>query len=295
MCYNINTYRKTPRVFVHHAQHAGRISVSYARRKENRMAEIKNPSPSPAGSAKAKPSTGTAAKVVFIITVVVCAVLIPILILNTVMIVQFIAEPEKAPSVFGYVPRMVTEDDFEPDIMEGDIIFAKVVDPSEVKEGDVILFFGTSSKDKDKIFIQKVTKPVENDDGSLKGWNAVELGKEYKGEENASTTYTIPTKNLVGVYEGDSIPKLASVMMFMQSIPGMIICVAVPMLLIIGYELIREQKEKKKNKEDTAALMAELETLRALQSQLQNPNSDQVPPTEQTPDGEDVPPETDDT
>lgn len=225
-----------------------------------------------------------AATALFVITIVVCVILIPILIMNTVMIVQIVAKPDKAPSLFGYVPRMIAEDDFEPDIMEGDIIFAKVTDPSEVEVGDTILFFGTSSQNKDKIIIQKVTTLVYNDDGSLKGWQTHELGKEYKGEENATTTFTVPTNKLVGVYKGASIPKLAHFMLFMQTIPGMLICVGVPLALIIGYELIRERKEKKKNKENTAALMAELEALRALQSQ-----------SNQETDGEDTPPKTDDT
>ncbi len=256
------------------------------------MAEPQLQTPAPAEPPKAPVSKG--ARVVFIITIVVCAILIPILIMNTVMIVQIVAEPDKAPSLFGYVPRMVTEDDFEPDILQGDIIFGRVVDPSEIEVGDTILFFGTSNKDKDKILVQKVTKIVENDDGSLKGWNTLELGKAFKGDENATTTFTVPAKNLVGVYEGAAVPKLAHVMVFMQSIPGMLICVVVPLLLIVGYEIIREHKEKKKNKADTAALMAELEALRALQNQTQAADPDQVPPTEQTPDGEDTPPEHDD-
>lgn len=242
------------------------------------MAEPQTKDPAPANAPKAPVSRS--ARVVFIITIVVCAVLIPILILNSIMIVQIIVEPDKAPSLFGYVPRMVTEDDLQPDILEGDIIFAKVVDPSEIEVGDTILFFGTSNKDKDKILVQKVTKIVENDDGSLKGWNTVELGKAFKGDENATTTFTVPAKNLVGVWEGARVPKLAGIMLFMQSIPGMLICVGVPLLLIIGYEIIREQKEKKKSKEDTAALMAELEALRALQNQA-----------EQAPDGEEDSPD----
>ncbi len=246
------------------------------------MADPQKKTPPPADSPKG--SVSKAAKVVFIITVVVCAILIPILILNSIMIVKLCVNPDEAPSLFGYAPRMVTEEDLEPDIMKGDIIFGRVVDPSEIKVGDTILFFGTSSKDRDKILVQKVSAIVENDDGSLKGWNTNELGKEFKGDENATTTFTVPAKNLVGVWEGARVPVLADVMLFMQSIPGMIICVVIPMLLIIGYEILREKKEKKQAKADTAALMAELEALRALQNQA-----------EQATDGEEDSPDTPET
>ena len=51
--------------------------------------------------------------------------------------------------------------------------------------------------------------------------------------------------------------------MFMQSTAGLIICVVLPILLIVGYDILRRRNHEKSQKEDTDALLAELEALRA--------------------------------
>lgn len=51
--------------------------------------------------------------------------------------------------------------------------------------------------------------------------------------------------------------------MFMQSTAGLIICVVLPIILLVGYDIIRRRIYEKNNKQDTDALLAELEALRA--------------------------------
>jgi signal peptidase len=55
--------------------------------------------------------------------------------------------------------------------------------------------------------------------------------------------------------------------MFLQSTPGLVVCVAVPLALLIAFELIRRRKYEKSKNEDTQALLAELEALRAKQAE----------------------------
>ena len=50
----------------------------------------------------------------------------------------------------------------------------------------------------------------------------------------------------------------------MQSTPGLIVCIAVPVVLLGGYELLRRAKYEKGKKQDTDALLAELEELRKM-------------------------------
>ena len=52
--------------------------------------------------------------------------------------------------------------------------------------------------------------------------------------------------------------------MFMQSTAGLIICVVLPIILLIGYDVIRRRIYEKNKQSDTDALMAELEALRAM-------------------------------
>jgi len=59
------------------------------------------------------------------------------------------------------------------------------------------------------------------------------------------------------------IPLLGSVSLFMSTIPGFIVCVLLPLLLLIGYDIVRRKINDKANQQDTDALLAELEALRA--------------------------------
>ena len=117
----------------------------------------------PENQPRVAPKTATAAKVVFIITIVVCALLVPILIINSIMIVKTITNPDKVPDIFGYAPMLITDDNMEPDIIDGDIIFAKVVDPADIEEGNIILFFDTNKRNQGKVLVQRVTTVVEED------------------------------------------------------------------------------------------------------------------------------------
>jgi len=67
---------------------------------------------------------------------------------------------------------------------------------------------------------------------------------------------------LVGVYQ-TRIAGLGNVAMFMQSSTGLIVCVVLPIVLLVAYDMIRRRLYEKKKDDDNAALLAELEALRA--------------------------------
>ena len=58
---------------------------------------------------------------------------------------------------------------------------------------------------------------------------------------------------------------MGHVVMFMQSTPGLVVCIALPILLLIGYDALRRRKYDKQQQADTEALLKELEELRAQQ------------------------------
>jgi hypothetical protein len=51
--------------------------------------------------------------------------------------------------------------------------------------------------------------------------------------------------------------------MFMQTTWGWVICIAVPLVLFLAYELISRKKSDKSKAKDMDALLAELEALKA--------------------------------
>ena len=62
--------------------------------------------------------------------------------------------------------------------------------------------------------------------------------------------------------------------MFMQSTTGLIICVVFPIILLVGYDIVRRRIYEKNKKDDTAALMAELEALRAEKAAKEKENDE---------------------
>ena len=183
---------------------------------------------------------------------ILCIILIPILIVNVTMIVKGYTNSSKVPTFLGYAPMIVLTDSMYPTILSGDLIVVKSVDAASIREQDVISFFdpdgnGTS------VVTHRVVK-VNTEDG---------LSFTTKGDgNNAEDASAVPAANLVGLYQ-TRIKGAGNVAMFLQTTPGLVVCVALPMVLLIAYELIRRKKYEKTKQEDTQALLAELEALRA--------------------------------
>ena len=191
-----------------------------------------------------------------IIGVVLCVILIPILLANVTMIVKGLINPNKVPSIGGYSPLIVMTDSMFPDIKSGDLIITKAADAKDVNVGDVISFFdpdgsGTS------VLTHRVVELVEEDG---------KLFFRTKGDANNSEDPSLaPAENLIGLYQS-KINGAGNVAMFLQSTPGLIVCIGVPLVLLVGFELLRRRNYEKSKNDDTQALLKELEELRAKQA-----------------------------
>jgi signal peptidase len=145
----------------------------------------------------------------------------------------------------------------EPRISEGDLIICKQIDAEDVQVGDVISFFdpegnGTS------VVTHKVIEKLEEDG---------KISFRTKGTNNNTEDKTpVPAENLVGVYKL-RIPFAGHVAIFLQTTPGLIVCIVLPIVLFVAYELIRRRKFEKAKQEDTDALLKELAALRAEKEQ----------------------------
>lgn len=242
-------------------------------------------------------------KVSLVIGIVLCCILVPILIMNCVLIVVSFANPEKPPSVFGLTPMIVLTDSMEPLINEGDIIISKTCDPDSVKVGDVISFFDPASPtdailthrvidiyeeggiryaitagdnnansdyERDRFNAEKDNndptgklaaveeKATIVKDENKKGYEYV----VYEGHKD-SKPVALTDSELVGTYNYTRIPFVGKVSMFMQTTWGWVICIAVPLIAFIAFELISRKKKDKNKDKDMNALLAELEALKA--------------------------------
>lgn len=199
-------------------------------------------------------------KLLTIIGAVLCVILIPILIVNLTLIIKSYVHEDQVPGIGGYSPLIVLTDSMLPEISSGDLIIVQQTDPAEVKVGDVISFFDPAGNGT-SVVTHRVIELV-TEDGVTK-WRT-------RGDNNnTEDRELVPMDNLVGVWQGTRIAGAGNVAMFLQSTPGLIVCIACPIALLVGYDVLRRRKYEKAQKQDTDALLAELEQLRALKAQAE--------------------------
>ena len=196
-------------------------------------------------------------KLLTIIGTVLCVILLPVLLINVTLIAKSYINADEVPSVGGMFPMIVLTDSMYPMIESGDLIICHTAEADEIKVDDVISFYdpmgsGTS------VVTHRVLEIVSEDG---------EIAFRTKGDNNnTEDTALVPAENLIGIYRS-RIPKVGHVAMFMQTTPGLIVCCVCPILLLVGYDVLRRRKLEKSQKQDTDALLAELEALRAMKAE----------------------------
>ena len=192
-----------------------------------------------------------------VVGLILCIILIPILVVNCILIVKSYTS-EEVPEVGGYLPLIVLTDSMYPVIESGDLIICHTAEPEEIQVGDVIAFFDPAGNGS-TIVTHRVLEVTEQ--GGQTAWRT-------KGDNNnTEDRLSVTADKLVAVYEGTRIPGAGNVALFMQTTPGLILCVVLPILLLVGYDMVRRKLYEKSSKTDTDALMAELEELRRLKAE----------------------------
>ncbi len=219
-----------------------------------------------------KPQEDRSQKAMTIVGIVICVILVPILVINCILLIKGWTNGDEVPSIGNISPMIVLtpsmEGDGEDNFSAGDLIFIKLIEPDEVEVGDVISFYdpdgsGTS------VLTHRVVEIFEKD------------GKTYfttKGDaNNANDPTPAPAENLIGEYTEFRIAGAGNVAMFMQTTWGLVICVFLPMVLLVGYDALRRARYAKAHDADKDALMAELEELRRLKAEKTATEGEKTP------------------
>ena len=213
---------------------------------------------------KEKKKTSLTHKIMTVIGAVLCVILIPILVLNISLIVRSYTNPDEVPSVGGILPLIVLTDSMYPEIHSGDLIICHTEEPENVKAGDIIAFFDPAGNGT-SVVTHRVMEVNETENSIT--WVT-------KGDaNNVEDAIPVPETKLVGVYQS-RIAGLGNVVMFMQTTTGLIVCVVLPILLLVGWDILRRKKYEKNQKADTDALLKELEELRAQKAQREENGQD---------------------
>ena len=197
-------------------------------------------------------------KVLTIVGIVMCVILVPMLILNITLLAKGFFNKDEVPSFAGVMPLIVLTDSMYPQIESGDLIICKTIEAEDVEVGDVISFFDPAGNGT-SVVTHQVLEIVAGEDGSLsfrtKGIN-----------NNTEDKKLVPAENVFAEYTGVRIAGGGDVALFMQSSTGLLVCVILPIILLVGYDFIRRRIYEKRSGDDVAALKAELEALRAKQN-----------------------------
>jgi len=197
-------------------------------------------------------------KTLTVVGTILCVILIPILLVNITLIIKSYTDKESVPDVGGWFPLIVLTDSMYPEIQAGDLIVCRTVEAEDVEVGDVISFFDPAGNGS-SIVTHRVIEIV-NEDGAR-------MFRTRGDNNNTEDKVLVGADDLVGTYKS-RIPGAGNIAMFMQTTTGLIVCVVLPIILLVGYDIIRRRIYEKNKQDDTDALLAELEALRAEKAKM---------------------------
>ncbi len=179
--------------------------------------------------------------------------------------------------LFGFKMYIVNSDSMsKTDFDAGDLILVKEVDPSTLKEGDIITFMSQDTDHFGETITHKIRKLTTDAEGNP---GFITYGTTTDTDDETIVTYPY----VLGKYQG-RIPKLGTFFNFLKTSTGYFVCIFIPFMLIIIYEgvkffnLFRRyrkeqteeiQAERAKIEEERAANAKMLEELQALKAQLE--------------------------
>lgn len=172
------------------------------------------------------------------IAIVICVLLIPILIANIVIIVRGSLNPDEIPTAFGYAPMVVVTESMntgEPDsIKGGDMVVAQKTDVDQLEVGDIIMYQSGQSA----VIHRIVDYDAESDSFITQG-----------DANNTTDIDPVSKDNIIGEYIL-GVPEVGNLVLFSQTPLGMLLCIAVPIVLLLVYDFIAKRLSRRTEKED---------------------------------------------
>ena len=166
-------------------------------------------------------------------------------------------------SVFGYKAYIVLSDSMKAtDFEAGDVVVVKEVEPSTLKEGDIITFTSKNSASYGETIthkIRRLTKTADGEPGFV----------TYGTTTNTDDLTIVDYFSVEGKYQF-RLPKVGKFFNFLKTVPGYICCILIPFLLFIaiqGVNVVKTFREYKK--EQSAAIQSEREELAAEKKKTQ--------------------------
>jgi len=164
---------------------------------------------------------------------------------------------------FGYRAFVVLSDSMSAtDFRAGDLVLAKVVDPTTLKEGDIISFISQN----DANFGQTVTHKIRRRATDVYGNPGfITYGTTTGVDDEEIVTYPY----VLGKYQW-RIPRLGAFFQFLKTVPGYTTCILLPFLLLIVIQVTNSIRFFRRYKaEQMQELKAEREKIEAERAEAQ--------------------------
>ena len=194
-------------------------------------------------------------------SVIILILLLPILIVNSVILINSYTKPNEIPSFMGWKPFIVLSGSMETEIKTGDIVVVKETPEELIGKDDIIAF-----KEDGIVITHRIIQVIDNDGSGIKKY--ITKGDNNNVKDNG---YVIG-EQIEGVYKF-RIEGLGNLAMFIQTPIGMLVCLSIPLgiLLLIqmsdNRKMQEEQKKKYKKEKD---LEKEIERLKRQNEELKN-------------------------
>lgn len=198
-----------------------------------------------------KPKKTVGSKVTSVIGVILCIILIPMLIINLTIIVKSFVHPDEVPGFMGYKPFIDLSNSMLPVIEAGDLILVKYTDPTTLVKGDII-----SYREGNSVITHRIVDVSTSEGGVLQF--------STRGDNNNTDD---PDPVLLDAVEGKmlfTVHKLGNAALFMQTKPGMLIFIVLPLVLLVAYDVLRRRTQNRGKNKETLDLEKELERMRSL-------------------------------
>lgn len=194
-------------------------------------------------------------------------------------------------NLFGYKAFIVLSDSMsKTDFNAGDLVLVKEVDPSTLKEGDIIAYTSQNTSNYGETVTHKIRKLTTDANGEP---GFVTYGTTTDTDDETVVTYPY----VLGKY-GSHIPKVGTFFQLLKSTPGYIVCILIPFLLLILLEGIRcirlfrkykaeqqaeLQAERDKIEADRAETQRMMQELLQMKAQMAQSSGGETPKTDETP------------
>ncbi len=166
-------------------------------------------------------------------------------------------------NLFGYKAFIILSDSMsKTDFSAGDLVLVKYVDPATLREGDIISYTSQNTENYGETVTHKIRRLTTDEKGEP---GFVTYGTTTDTDDETVVTYPY----VLGKYQ-KRIPKVGTFFRFLKTMPGYIVCILIPFLLLILSEGLRCIRLFRKYKaEQQAELQAERDKIEADRAETQ--------------------------